>query len=140
MPKLPKYHVDSSGREWHFVNNGKGRHEWVRSNDDHDEVCLEMKEVREAHRKAAADFWPSIALGFILNLVILTFLCAVAILLLPSITSSVVAIVMCCAYSLAYMSALFWKVFNRVVRMEYHAITVHEVLLKVKDKICRCEE
>ena len=102
--------------------------------DDHEEVALEQREVREQWKSENKGLPLMLLIGFLWHLVPVTLLAVVtrwwfgADALAPIIVVSAAWV----AGTVATWSSVLYE---RVKRMEAHGLTVHNELLKVRDKV-----
>ena len=103
--------------------------------NDHKEISLEMREVashRNTHRFMSRLYMiPS----FVLSVGIMLALTYVGRFLFSDYSEALVTTVICIAYGIAVSAAAFYILHERVSRMELHALTIHNEILKIRDQL-----
>ena len=123
---------------WMYMKGKGGKMVKVVNDTDHEEVQLEQKEIlaqRQEHRQGSGAFF-TMVVGFLVNLAVLGVLVGGSTFLLSNVLpSTIVAIVVATTYAIVVIAGSVGRMAARVDRMEIHALTLHERLLQLHDKV-----
>lgn len=139
MGEFDKF-VDGYGTAWRYVRAGFGATVRVRDETDHEDVQLETKEIRAERKASRSLFWPAVVLAFVFHAAVLAALTYGASRLFHSASETLLAVLVCTAYGLSFLATTLQITKGRVERVELHALTVHEELLRVKEAVRALKE
>lgn len=103
--------------------------------NDHEEISFEMRDLarhRSTHNKMSR---LHMIISFILSVGIMLALTYVGRFLFSDYSELLVITIICIAYGIAVSAAAFYILHERVSRMELHALTIHNEILKIRDQL-----
>ena len=127
------------GQAWREISMPGGRTVRVKDELDHDEISLEQAEVWKERQSNWSYFWPSVALGSVLSAVLIYSLFIAATLIFSGTDKTVVAAIVSASFVSGLVAALATTIGARVNRIEMHALTLHETVLRLRDALVKDE-
>jgi hypothetical protein len=103
--------------------------------DDNDDVSLEMRDIikdKNLHGKLSYLYMFIVYAISVVILLILIFLMRI---LLPNSTDIVIVVIACSSYVVAVLGSVIYILQQRIIRMELHALTLHNEILKNRERI-----
>ena len=107
---------------------------------DHEDVQLEMKEVAKARQDDQKYYFPALGIGFLMHATIFGAIAYLTMQLTTAEYRGAALAVMSAAYVASFVSVHSSMIHGRIRRMEVHALTVHEELLRVGDKVTTAQQ
>jgi membrane associated rhomboid family serine protease len=103
--------------------------------DDHEDVSLELRKIINDRKIQQKSSYIYIAISFPINAIILSIIIYFLVNIFDNVSSTTIVVISSVSYAVAVIGSAISILYSRIARMEMHALTLHNEILKNRDRI-----